>query len=131
MKKTLLLFLTAALFSVAVGCQTPDEKMPPAVTEGATESVHESETEPVSEIPTETQPEIQTEPETETETEIPTESQAESETETDSTSDPQLELDHSIAYDSVEELLKGLWEKQNAHNGYGDERCLKEKYMMI
>ena len=78
MKRTLLLFLTAALLSALVGCQTPDEKLPPVVTEGATEAVHESETETeaVSEVENETETEEETEDQSNTDTKEPAETTA-------------------------------------------------------
>ena len=125
MKKAWLLLLTAALLAVLVGCQKPSNELPPVLTDETTEPVTDStevspkepaeQTEMQTEAVTEPQTEPQTEPETEPETESSTESQAESET--DLRNDPQPELDHSVSYHSVEELLRGLWKRQNAQSG--------------
>ena len=60
MKRTLLLFLTAALLSALVGCQRPHENEPPLVNVETTEQATETEKTPPKD--TEAQTEAVTEP---------------------------------------------------------------------
>ena len=105
MKKAWLLLLTAALLAGLVSCQTPDEELPPTVTDDITEDIHESETETEAETEavTEAQTEVQTEPETEAQT--------------DTQGDTSAQYYPYYGYDDIHDYLQQMWEQQIEQNG--------------
>ena len=121
MKKTFFLLLSAALLAALMGCQKPNEELPPALTDETTEQATETEktppkdTEALTEVETEPQTEPVTEPQTEPVTEPITEPVTEPETEQPTQNDDKYCWDYSI--ENLEVYLRDLWERQAEQGG--------------
>ena len=116
MKKALFLLLTGVLLSALVGCQAPNEELPPVIDETTaqateTEKTPPKDTEALTEVETEPQAKPVTKPQTEPVTEPVTEPETEQPTQND---------DAYCAFTpptTLEEYLHDSWERQFGQEG--------------